>query len=109
MGNEDLEAVAIATHSLQILSIFMVFLGGLWVYRSSLQSMGDTLWPMVSGILEFTSRLVFVLWLPSIFGFTGILLAESSAWLSAMIMLMLVYQITIKKLKKKHGALVTPA
>lgn len=105
MGTEDLQAVEIAVQTVTVLSWFMIFLGGLWIYRSSLQSMGDTLWPMASGLLEFFSRLFFCWLLPSVFGFVGILLAECSAWICAMLMLLAVYCITMRRLKKNPGLL----
>ncbi|WP_297567470.1 MATE family efflux transporter [uncultured Faecalibaculum sp.] len=91
VGEESLQVIDIATHCLVFLSWLLVPLGILWVYRCSLQSMSDTVWPMCSGILEFAARTIFIMLLPKLFGFDGVLAAEVSAWISAAILLVTVY------------------
>jgi len=59
----------------------------LYAYRSALQGMGNTLIPLLSGIVEFVIRVGGAV----IIGFTlwqnGIFLAEVSAWLGAAVLL----------------------
>lgn len=76
-------------------------LGLLFVYRFSLQSMGDTFIPMLSGGLELALRISLVLLLSRVFylEFLAICIAEVSAWLGAAIMLCVTYYIHISKLK----------
>lgn len=63
----------------------------LYVYRSALQGMGDTLMPMVSGLVEFGMRVGCALLLPPLIGADGIFLAEISAWVGAAILLAIAY------------------
>lgn len=97
IGDQEKEVLDIAAHCLRFFSLFLIALGLLWIYRCSLQSMQDTFWPMISGVLEFILRLIFVLILPKFFGFDGILFAEVSAWIGAAFMLGMIY---FKKLEK---------
>lgn len=63
----------------------MWVLGLLFVYRFSLQSLGDTVVPMLSGALELILRISVVLVLSKVFnlGFLSICIAEVSAWFGA--------------------------
>ncbi|EOS59816.1 MATE efflux family protein [Firmicutes bacterium M10-2] len=97
-ANEE-EVTQVAYHCLVFLSCFLVALGILWVHRCSLQSMGDTFYPMLSGILEFVSRIFFVWLLPRFFEFNGVLASEVSAWISAAIFLVVVFKYRLKHIK----------
>lgn len=101
IGQADPAVIDTAYHSLVFLSLFLVFLGLLWIYRCALQSMSDTLFPMISGIIEFAARALSIVFLPAILGFDGVLWAEASAWISAAAMLACVYYYRVKKLKKE--------
>ena len=69
----------------------------LYVYRSALQGIGNTIIPMVSGVVEFVIRvgcsviISFTLWQD------GIFLAEVGAWLGAATLLSISYYISVKK------------
>ncbi|OLU36763.1 MATE family efflux transporter [Ileibacterium valens] len=99
VGNQP-EVIDAAKICIQFLCLFLPFLGILWIYRTSLQSMSDTFWPMLSGILEFAARSIALLILPGWIGFYGVLSAEVSAWILAALMLVVVYKIRIKKLSQ---------
>ncbi|WP_348664345.1 MATE family efflux transporter [Dubosiella newyorkensis] len=102
IGENEHETMLIGFHCLKILSLFLVGLGWLWIFRCALQSMGDTFWPMISGIVELVARIGMVALLPVFLSFDGILLAEVSAWVAAACMLAIVYWITIRKLDQSH-------
>lgn len=55
----------------------------LYVFRSTLQGLGDTVSPMLSGIAEFVMRTGCVLLLPLWLGAEGIFYAEVLAWTGA--------------------------
>lgn len=97
VSSSEPEVIEIAYHSMCLLSDFLFALGILWCCRCALQGMSDTFFPMLSGLLEFASRSFFVWLLPAKIGFDGTLLAESSAWISAAIMLVIVYLWRMKK------------
>lgn len=108
IGDESTFVIDIASHCVVFLSSCLIFLGILWIYRCSLQSMGDTLWPMVSGFIEFFARLIAIWLLPSRIGFDGVLMAEILAWICAGAMLYTVYRKSIRKQERKKAALQNP-
>ncbi|MFV0395631.1 MAG: MATE family efflux transporter [Coprobacillaceae bacterium] len=87
IDKEEIEVIKVAYNYLVITSLFLWTLGLLFVYRCSLQSMGDTLIPMISGIIEFFARIIAIIVLPSIFGFNGVAFSEAAAWVGATILL----------------------
>ena len=70
--------------------------------RSTVQGMGNTVLPMVSGVAEFIMRTGGVLLLPALMGENGIFVAEVMAWLGADMILVPSYFIVLKKLKRLH-------
>ncbi len=102
MVGDEPEVIEAACQCINFLCFFLMFLGTLWIYRTSLQSMSDTFWPMLSGVLEFAARTIALLILPQMIGFYGVLSAEVSAWILAAIMLVIVYQRRIRILENRH-------
>lgn len=84
-------ALAIARHYLTIMSLFLPVLYLLHITRSTLQGIGDTLLPMISGIAEFLMRTGAAVLLPLWFGQEGIFYAEILAWAGADIILLSAY------------------
>ena len=69
----------------------------LYVYRSVLQGLGDTLMPMVSGMAEFVMRISAALILPHFIGQDGIFFAEIAAWSGATVILCISYYVRMHK------------
>ncbi|MBR4459553.1 MAG: MATE family efflux transporter [Clostridia bacterium] len=61
----------------------------LFVYRSTLQGMGDTVIPMLSGFVELAMRIGMALLLPLLFHEWGVYIAEIAAWIGAAILLII--------------------
>lgn len=91
-------ATEIAYKYLTIMSVFLSTLYVLHIYRSSLQGMGDTLMPMLSGFAEFFMRIGCAVLLPALIGENGIFFAEILAWLGADIILISSYYYREKKI-----------
>ena len=94
------EVLSVAYTYLVIMSLFLICLFMLYMYRSALQGMGDTVIPMVSGIVELCMRIGIALFLTKIIGSTGIFFGEVSAWFGAFILLMIFYYKQIKIIEK---------
>ena len=94
------EAGEIAYRYLCCMSISLPVLYLLYVYQSGLQGVGNTVVPMVSGILEFALRVSLSVAVAATGWRYGIFGAEVSAWWGAAIFLMLGYFRTYRKLKK---------
>ena len=69
----------------------------LYVYRSALQGLGNTMLPMLSGVVEFFVRVGVALLLPKFIGQNGIFYAEIAAWTGATVLLVVSYYISIRK------------
>ena len=65
----------------------------LYVYRSALQGMGDTVIPMISGIVELIMRLNVAWLLPLMLGQDGVYYAEIAAWTGATVLLAAAYYV----------------
>lgn len=92
------QTMQIAYFYLAIMSISLPILYVLHVVRSTIQGMGNTMLPMLSGVVEFIMRTGAALLLPLVMGEIGIFFAETAAWLGADIVLVISYFITAKKL-----------
>ncbi len=95
------QAMDIAYTYLFIMSVFLPILYLLYIYRSALMGLGNTITPMISGISELALRISVVLIAPPIIGVMGIYFAEVSAWVAATIVLSSVYFMSIRKICKK--------
>lgn len=75
-------------------------LGLLFIYRFSLQSLGNTLVPLLSGALELGLRIGVVLFLSQALhmGFLAICIADVSAWAGAALMLAIAYYSRMRRL-----------
>lgn len=91
------QVLDVAYRYLFILAVWLWILYLLYVYRSALQGLGDTILPMISGVAELVMRVAVVLLLPLAVGQDGIYYAEVSAWAGAVIILVPGY---IRKIKK---------
>ncbi len=93
---EEVLSVALRYLHIMLGGLFILYL--LYVYRSALQGMGDTVTPMLSGGAEMVMRVSAALLLPALLGQDGIFFAEPAAWTGAEVLLMITYYRTIKKL-----------
>lgn len=100
---EIAEAGAVAWRYLVFMSLALPALYMLYVYRSALQGMANTVIPMLSGIVEFMMRTGMVLLLTRFIGSDGIFWAEISAWIGAAVLLGTSYYIIMGKKKFKIG------
>ena len=76
----------------------------LYVYRSALQGMGDTVIPMISGIVELIMRLSVAWLLPLMLGQDGVYYAEIAAWTGATVLLAAAYYVRIHRLERRAAA-----
>lgn len=101
---EIAQTVDVAYHYLSIMSVFLPVLYILYILRSNIQGLGDTVLPMVSGVAEFAMRVVAALVLPLMMGQNGIFYAEILAWLGADVVLLCATFKHMKKLRRLENA-----
>lgn len=98
-ASQKAEVLDVAYMYLLIMALFLVVLFLLHIYRSSLQGMGDTFVPMLSGVVELTMRIGIALLLPLLIGEIGIFFAEIAAWAGAELILMYSYYRKVKNMR----------
>jgi len=83
---------------LRIMAAGLPMLYLLFIYRTTLQGLGDTVVPMVSGFVELALRIGAALLLPMVIGYWGVYLAEIAAWIGAGIFLIISCYRRLKKI-----------
>lgn len=97
---EEIEqSMAIAYHYLAIMSVALPVLYMLYIYRSALMGLGDTVIPMASGFVEMALRIGTVFLLPLAIGQEGVFYAEIAAWAGAAALLAAGYYVRMHGLK----------
>ena len=96
--NEGPKALQIAWYYLIVMSVCLIILYLIHVYRNALQAMGNSFWSMISGFAECGVRIVMakviVFWL----GNEILFYIEPAAWLGALLFIMFPYYSFQKKL-----------
>ena len=88
----------VAYRYLSVMAVFLSILYMLHVHRSGLMGLGDTVTPMLSGIMEMLMRVGTVWILPRFVGNEGVFFAEVIAWAGAALLLVLVFYGRLHKL-----------
>ena len=96
-------AMRIGYHFLLVLALFFPFLYILYVTRSCIQGMGNSLLPMISSIVQLVMRTGCALLLPALIGESGVFYGEVCAWLGADLLLAFSYFYCMKKLRTAAG------
>ena len=96
--NMTVQVLDVAERYLRFMLAALWVLYLLYVFRSALQGLGDTVTPMLSGVAELVMRVGAALLLPRFLGQDGIYFAEPAAWLGAELLLMTVYYRKIRRL-----------
>lgn len=95
------DVLAIAYRYLVVMSVGLPMLYLLFGYRTTLQGVGDTFIPMVSGFVELVMRILCALVLPGLMGEWGVYIAEIAAWGGAAVLLMWGYYRRMRALEAK--------
>jgi putative MATE family efflux protein len=97
LGNDPV-TVPMTHRYLKITSSGYFILSGLFIFRGSLQGLGNSLIPTIAGIGELVMRVFAAIILGRFFGFTGICFAGPLAFLGAFIPLAFAIVFTVKRL-----------
>lgn len=104
MNEPNEEIFLYAKDYLWVIVPFYLLLGFLVIYRSSIQSMGDSVTPFLACIIELFSRIFCALYLSLYFGYKGICFSTPFAWIGALCILIPVYYRTIRKISLEKMA-----
>lgn len=88
---EIAEAIRIGYRFLCILAVFFPLLYAVYIIRSCIQGMGNSVMPMLSSLMQVAMRVFCAVVLTKIIGSTGVFWGEIMAWLGADIFLAAVF------------------
>lgn len=104
--DEKTELIQSYSHTYLILtSLFYPALGLLFIYRSALQGLGESLVPMLGGVGELIARAAICLTLPARLGYLGACLASPIAWMAAALLTGCRYAVLAVRWRKNPGLL----
>jgi len=72
----------------------------IYIYRNVMQSCGYALMPMMGGVVELVSRAVLAVVAAELLSYSGVCIANASAWCLAGIFLYIAYRFTMKKMER---------
>ena len=98
------ETLEVAYHYLFVMSCLLPSLYLLYVFRNTLQGLGNAIAPLISGGMEFFARVSVAYLFTSLFGDELIYFAEPSAWFAAMVVLITICLQTVHRLPRSEGA-----
>lgn len=101
MNEPNEEIFMYARAYLWVVVPFYLLLGFLVVYRSAIQSMEDSITPFLACIIELFSRIFCAVYLSKFFGYKGICFSTPAAWIGALLILVPVYYILLRKIMVK--------
>lgn len=101
VGPAETEVLNLAQTYLTINGSMYWVLALLFIYRFTLQGLGNGIIPTIAGIMELIMRAFAAVILAQIFGFAGACVSNPLAWIGACIPLTIAYHMTIRKLAPK--------
>lgn len=88
---------------LSISTLFYFFLGMIFIFRNTLQGMGQSIIPLIAGIAELVMRSFAAIVLAHAMGYKGVFYASPIAWLGASLVVMIGYVFVIRHFKGKKS------
>jgi len=90
-------ALDIAQQKLIVTALGLPVLYLLFLYRSTLQGIGNSLMPLLAGFLELIGRISSVLFLVLFIGVWGVYASDTLGWILSMLFMMIAYYVLYKK------------
>lgn len=100
VSSDETEVIKAAQQYFRIIVGFYPALGLIFIYRNTLQGLGDGFFPMMGGIFELAARGIVAVTLARMIGYAGVCFADPAAWVSALIPIVPVYYLRIKNVEK---------
>ncbi|MCC8194454.1 MAG: MATE family efflux transporter [Deltaproteobacteria bacterium] len=98
VGPDQPEVMANAQTYLTINGSLYWILALLFIFRYTLQGLGQSVVPTVAGIMELVMRALGALVLLQLYGFTGVCVSNPLAWIGSCLPLGIAYAISVRKL-----------
>lgn len=101
VGPEEVEAIRLGQTYFLVNGLTYWILSMLFIFRYTLQGLGQSIVPTVAGVMELVMRATAGLFLVEAMGFLGACLGNPMAWLGSCVPLAIAYFITIRRLPKE--------
>ncbi|MBR2143351.1 MATE family efflux transporter [Anaerovibrio sp.] len=101
VGEGEPEVVALGQVYLVTTSICYLVLALLFIYRNTLQGLGQSFVPSLAGVMELVMRAAVALCFVDQLGFWGATIASPAAWIGSCVPLALAYYYTLRKMKSR--------
>ncbi|MCM1324247.1 MAG: MATE family efflux transporter [Acetobacter sp.] len=95
LENPDPAAINIGMSYLAISIMFYFFLGMIFIFKNTLQSMGKPFYPVISGFVELGIRSYAAIYLAHKIGYEGIYYASPLAWVGGAIVVFIGYYLNL--------------
>ncbi len=92
------EIIEYAKIYIGICGIFFIPLGMIFIFRNTLQGCGFGFVPMMGGVVELASRGILAFVAAKMMSFTGVCVANISAWFTAGVFLLIAYRVLMKRM-----------
>ena len=102
LDNPSPKVMAEAKQYLHLSVPFYFFLSQIFIYRNSVQGMGISMIPMLSGVVELLLRSAAASYLTIDYGYTGVCYASPIAWVGSSIFLFASYHYFLRLLARKN-------
>jgi len=100
-ASEDIETITeYAKIYIGVCGAFFIPLGMIFIFRNALQGCGFGFMPMMGGVVELASRSVLAFVAARMLSYTGVCLANVSAWLTAGVFLWMAYHVLMKRMER---------
>lgn len=97
-SEKDAAAImAVAWKYMFIMTVSIVLIYPIHIYRGALQSVGNSIWPMISGFAESLARALMGTAAVAIFGTGAVFYAEPAAWVFALLFVLVPYYLVRRK------------
>ncbi len=108
LQTKDPTAINVGTSYLNLSIMFYFFLGTIFIFKNTLQSMGKPFYPVISGFVELAIRSFAAIILASNLGYQGIYYASPLAWVGGSIIVVYgyyknIYKRSIKDIKEEYS------
>ena len=100
VGVEAVQVIEYGRLFLIVTSVFYWVLALLFIFRFTLQGLGQSLVPTIAGVIELFMRIAAALFLVDWLGYLGACVAAPMAWIGALIPLAVAFFLTARKLTR---------
>lgn len=101
VGPEEVEAIRLGQTYFLVNGLTYWILSMLFIFRYTLQGLGQSIVPTVAGVMELVMRATAGLFLVEVMGFLGACLGNPMAWLGSCVPLAIAYVMTVQRLPKE--------